>query len=409
MSALHPIFRTFLQAGFECSTQKLRNGKRLDLLHSTRHDRLARRDYMRVQDFGIRTVRIGARWHVIEACRHEYNFESLAVLLDAAADIGTEVIVDLLHFGWPDHVDILAPSFADDFGQFVHALTRFLKQSKSACKMFAPVNEISFLSWAGGDVASINPYLTGRAHELKRILVRAAIVASEILLNEIDNARLISPEPVIHIVGNPRIPGDDREAEMYRLAQFQAWDMISGRMAPELGGRPEYLDILGVNFYDRNQWIHNSTCLPRTDARYRPLHKILEEVWHRYRRPVFISETGTENDARASWFQYICDEVITAHYLRIPIHGVCLYPILNHPGWDDDRHCCNGLFDYADEFGNREAYMPLAKAILNQQLRLQRSYQSLHDPEQRRSDLSFASKVGFRLPASAASNEPVCT
>jgi hypothetical protein len=32
--------------------------------------------------------------------------------------------------------------------------------------------------------------------------------------------------------------------------------MVSGMMAPELGGRPEYLDIVGVNFYPSNQWYH---------------------------------------------------------------------------------------------------------------------------------------------------------
>ena len=35
----------------------------------------------------------------------------------------------------------------------------------------------------------------------------------------------------------------------------------------------------------------------------------------------------------------------------------------NHPGWDNDRHCCNGLWDYSDETGNREIYEPLAEEI----------------------------------------------
>ena len=58
---------------------------------------------------------------------------------------------------------------------------------------------------------------------------------------------------------------------------------------------------------------------------------------------MFISETGAEDDARASWFDYIADEVENAISLGVPIQGLCLYPILNHPGWDDDRHCHNGL------------------------------------------------------------------
>ncbi len=34
--------------------------------------------------------------------------------------------------------------------------------------MFAPVNEISFLSWAGGDAARFNPHAMNSGHELKR-------------------------------------------------------------------------------------------------------------------------------------------------------------------------------------------------------------------------------------------------
>jgi hypothetical protein len=50
----------------------------------------------------------------------------------------------------------------------------------------------------------------------------------------------------------------------------------------------------------------------------------------------------------------------------VPVEGICLYPILNHPGWDNDRHCCNGLWDYADETGEREIYQPLAQELRQQ-------------------------------------------
>ncbi len=401
------MFRSFIQAGFECSTHKLRSGKRLDLLASTQHDKFARADYKLLHQFGIRTVRIAARWHLIEQAPGEYNFESLAILLDAARETESEVLLDLLHFGWPDHVQVFAPSFIREFGNFTYRLAHFIKRHGYECRMFAPVNEISFLSWAGGDKGGMNPHATNRGGELKRNLVRAAVRASEILLNELPAVKLISPDPVIHIVGDPEIPGHELEAEKYRLAQFEGWDMLSGAVAPELGGRPEYVDVIGVNFYDRNEWIHKSGMLPRCDPRYRPFHKIIQEVWSRYQRPVFISETGTENDQRAEWFNYVCDEVAIAMNLSIPVHGICLYPILNHPGWDDDRHCCNGLFDYADASGNRDVHWPLADTILNQQQRFPRSNQFTHDSQQHRPDLLVPSTMGIRISTPPASNEPV--
>lgn len=401
------MFQSFFQAGFECSTQKLRNGKRLDLLQSTQHDRLGTRDYRRIHEFGIRTIRVAARWHRIEAQRGRYDFDSLAITLDAAAETHTEVLLDLLHFGWPDHVDVFSHSFPQQFAEFTFELIRYLGRRQYSCHMFAPVNEISFLSWAGGDKGTVNPHATNRGHELKRNLVRAAAAASDVVLTELPGARLISPEPVIHIVGDPEIPGDEIEAGMYTEAQFQAWEMLCGRMAPELGGKPEYLDILGVNYYERNQWVHNSKPLSRDDPRYRPFREILEDVWRRYRRPLFVSETGTEDCRRADWFNYICDEVAAALDLGVPVHGICLYPILNHPGWEDDRHCHNGLFDYADANGHREIHWPLAEALLHQQHRFGLRKQFTHDTQERRPDLSFPSSLGIRVPTSSTPNEPI--
>lgn len=402
------MFRSFFQAGFECSTHKLRNGRRLDLLSSTGHDRLVAEDYRRIQEFGIHTIRTAARWYLIEASPGEYEFSSLGRILDAAEAGQLEVLLDLLHFGWPDHINVLSRDFPGQFARFTRKVAGYLRRKQYQCHIFAPVNEISFLSWGGGEAGCINPYTFDRGAELKRNLVRAAAASSEILLNEIPNARLLSPEPVIHIVGDPSIPGDDIEAAMYTQAQFESWDMLAGRVFPELGGRSEYLDIIGVNYYDRNQWIHNSIPLTRDDPRYRPFREILAEVWKRYKRPLLVAETGCEGCGRADWFNYVCDEVFAARLEGTPVHGVCLYPILNHPGWEDDRHCHNGLFDYADATGNRPVHRPLAQALLHQQQRFAASKEITHET-QYRPDLPVSSPLGVRFPASSTSHESICT
>ena len=100
---------------------------------------------------------------------------------------------------------------------------------------------------------------------------------------------------------------------------------------------------------------------------YRPVWQMLREVHERYRRPLFIAETGIEDEARPAWLRYIGYEVRRALYERIPIQGICLYPVVNHPGWEDDRHCHNGLWDYADEAGDRPIYEPLARELESEQ------------------------------------------
>ena len=406
---MRSLFRSFVQAGFECSTHKRPDGRRLDLLTATEHDRFTHTDLALLAKLGIKTVRTGVRWHLIEQPDGTYDFKSLEPTFAAADENDIEIVLDLLHFGWPDDLDIFGPAFVPRFRRFVREIARYMRRWQAVCHMFAPVNEISFLSWAGGDVAVLNPFEIGRGSELKRVLVRAFAAGSEVLLDELSSVRLISPEPVIHIVGDPTIPGDQAEAEAYRLAQFESWDMISGRLAPELGGRPEFLDILGTNFYDRNEWIHNSDPLYPGDPLYRPFHQILCEVWERYRRPMFVSETGTEDEARPSWFKYISDEVLIAKRSGVPVEGICLYPILNHPGWEDDRHCHNGLFDYADAAGNRVVFQPLLDEITSFQQIIQRNTGNSHDYNSNRLALPLSSSMGFRAPASSTSDEPLCT
>jgi hypothetical protein len=41
--------------------------------------------------------------------------------------------------------------------------------------------------------------------------------------------------------------------------------MLAGRFHPELGGQEKYLDIIGVNYYDRNQCIHKQDPMKYTD------------------------------------------------------------------------------------------------------------------------------------------------
>jgi hypothetical protein len=90
---------------------------------------------------------------------------------------------------------------------------------------------------------------------------------------------------------------------------------------------------------------------------------MLREVYGRYQRPLFVAETGDEDRRRAPWFRHVCREVHGAILSAIPVEGICLYPIMNHPGWVDDRHCYNGLWDYPDEGGHRKIFEPLAVEI----------------------------------------------
>src|SRR5436190_22577954 len=110
-SAAMGLFRSFFVGGFECSTHRLRSGKRLDLIRSTRHDEFAAADYRLLQRHGILTARDGLRWTLIEAAPGHWDFSSATGMFKAAHDTGMEVIWDLWHYGWPDDIDIFSAEF----------------------------------------------------------------------------------------------------------------------------------------------------------------------------------------------------------------------------------------------------------------------------------------------------------
>jgi len=366
------LFRSFFMGGFECSTHRRRSGRRLDLVAATQHDRFAMADYQRLQNLGIRVAREGLRWHVVEKIPGRYDFSSALPIVQAAKDTQTQVIWDLCHFGWPDHLDILKPEFVTRLAEYGAAFAQWLYGQTGRPGFYVPVNEISFFSWAGADEGILNPHVTGRGFELKAQLVRAAVTAMDAIWRVQPSARFVHVDPIVHVIAAPNHPEERTEAEAYRLSQFQAWDMLAGRIWPELGGDEKYLDILGVNFYPHNQWFYNLKGLrrvrkfspiSRTNPAYRPFREMLAEVYARYHRPICVAETGAENRVRAGWLRYVCGEVQAAIQNGIPVHGICLYPILNHPGWEDDRHCHNALWDYADKHGRRQIYAPLATEL----------------------------------------------
>lgn len=369
---LHPLFEGVFLGGFECSCLRREDGQRLDLLASTRHADFAEADYTRLRLAGMTACRDGLSWVECES----RGFGRFVEMLQAADRRGMQVLWDLVHFGWPDDVDPFAPSFPGRVARYARAFAQAHRDHTDATPWITPINEMSFLAWAGADVGVMNPFTLARGVELKMQLVRATIESIEAIRDVLPHARLVQPEPIIHIHPAPEHPKTWRRVEADNLLQWQAWDMLVGDVFPGLGGHPRYLDVIGVNYYSDNQFMLDGSTVHRGDPRYRPLHELLLHVHARYRRPVFVSETGAEGDARADWLRYVVSECVTALSRGCELHGITLYPVLDHPGWADDRHCPNGLWGYADARGERVVHAPLA-AVLEEQAPLLRDARRL--------------------------------
>lgn len=378
---VHPsLFQSFFLGGFECSTHRRSDGRRLDLIASTRHDALAAQDYSQLREHGILTARDGVRWHLIEVSPGQYDWASVLPLLRAAETVGVQVIWDLCHYGWPDWLDIWSDAFPWRFADYAAAFARMHVLETGRAPQFCAINEISFMAWAGGDFNMMNPHCVERSGELKRQLVRAAAAGADAAKAAAPRTQVFAIDPLINIV--PR-PGTDPQFALYHTqTQYEAFDMLLGRQEPELGGHPRAVDVIGVNLYWNNQWWHPDAtpewgreALSVFHPRWRPFPDMLTEAYQRYRLPMFIAETSIEGQPRAAWFRYLCDEARTAMESGVPIEGICLYPVVSHPGWDDDRYCPNGLFELRSRQSRRDVHAPLARELRIQQEMMEAMHQ----------------------------------
>lgn len=345
-------------AGFECSSFRRSDGVRLDLVAATDHDRFAERDFAMLVDMGITTVREGLRWHVIEADRGVRDWASAELIIQAARAAGVEIIWDILHFGLPDWLNPFHTDFPSIFADFAGEFAELAGPG-----IYVPVNEISFMAWAGGDAEYMYPYATGRGPQLKQALCRATIAASHAIRSACQTAVIMAVEPMIKV--HAETPRNTVTALRLDNAQFEAIDILTGRLHPELGGTPSLIDVLGVNHYPHSQWFVDRTTVSWKSARWTALSALLYEVYQRYELPLLLAETGCEGDARPSWFDYVMTECDAALKDDVPLLGVCLYPIVSHIAWTGERYCPNGLWD--GHSPDRLIFAPLAAAISRRQ------------------------------------------
>ena len=363
-------FNSFFMAGFECSSHRRTDGVRLDLIAATEHDRLVREDYRMCAELGLLSIRDGLRWHLIEQAPGRYDWSSWLPMLESAAEAGVQVMWDLFHYGSPDHLDQGSAQFVEAYAAFAAEAVRLHRSVTGRAAIVCPLNEISFLTWAAraGVFPAIGPDEEGW---LKRHLVSTAIAGMRAMRAVDPDCRFIWAEPLINV--RPKTPEDARAAEEKRLSQYNTYDMLSGRTAPELGGSPEWLDALGLNFYSDNQWYLDGSTIPLGRHDYSPLADMLIETFERYQRPLLITETGGEGSARPAWLHYVCDEVREAIGRGVPVQGICIYPIASFPGWDDERHRQFGMLSAPREGGKREVYQPMADELRRQQALLESS------------------------------------
>jgi hypothetical protein len=370
------MFRSFFLAGFEGSTGYNRHGHWFDQIAATGHDKTVEQDYRDLAAFGIHAARETVRWPLVDLGSGRYDFSSLAPFVRAARRNRVEVIWDLFHYGYPKEVDLWSDAFPARFAEYCYAVARYIARESGGRLYFTPVNEPSFMAYAGGEQGLFAPYGKERGWELKIALVRAAIAGIDAIRLACPGARIVTVDPLCRVAvpegASPELAEEARDFNQ-RLV-FQAWDMLAGRLMPELGGSRAHLDVVGINYYWTNQWEWRVPLvdgrippLADDDPRRLPLSELVHSVWERYRGELIVSETSHIGDRRGSWLAEVARESEALLLDGVPLRGVCLYPILGMPEWHEPEVWTPmGLWDpvcHREPCGDRLVCEPMFQAL----------------------------------------------
>lgn len=347
--------------GFEGADHVNGHGVALDMGHSTGHAERIEADHALAASMGLRTVRESIGWRLAEPSAGSFDVERTLRIARSAHAQGLQVVWTFMHYGTPADVSLLDDELVGRFVHFAVAMAEVIGPWSALPPVYNLVNEIGFLAWAVCATNMVSPYRgedeacpERRGHTgygVKRRLVRATIEAMHRIRRSDPRARFLHVEPLIHVTAPRGRPELAAMASTLSGYQWQVWDMLCGRLSPELGGTPETLDLIGVNHYHDSQWEAETGARLHWVQRHpqrRPLSQLLHEVWQRYDRPLLVSETSHVGEGRAAWLNEVAADVDLARRTGVPLQGICLYPLIDRPAWDNPAHWHHsGLWDVA--------------------------------------------------------------
>jgi hypothetical protein len=372
------MFRSFYLAGFECATGYNMHGEWIDQIAATEHDLHCDADYARLEEVGIHAVREAIRWPLVDR-DGAYDFSTVEPFIAAANRHRFDVIWDLFHYGYPDDVDLFSAAFPERFAGYCHAAARFIAERIDGACYFTPINEPSYFAWAGGEVGIFAPHAKQRGFELKVALAKAALAGIDAIRAACPDARVINIDPICRVVPGSSAPDAIEHARKFNETWvFEFWDIVSGGFMPELGGAPEKLDVVGLNYYWTNQWElgREGTPLADDDPRRVPLADLVRAAWRRYETDIVITETSALGEARAPWIHDLSNMAERLLEESVPLKGICLYPILSMPEWHArDEWARMGLWDLEREQNAlcRKACEPMLQALRHAQQKREHS------------------------------------
>ena len=347
--------------GFEACFARSEHGQRHNMLRTTKHDVQCRSDYRLLKEIGITTVRESLSWHQIDRGNGQYDFTFFEEIMQIAREEGLQVIWGLNHFDLPDDAGPFSHTLVERFASYAVEAVKTIRRYTDGLMYIIPFNEMSFFSWMSAEVGVWAPYSFNRGGHLKAQLAKCVIEAIKAIRVIDPDVRFVHIDPILNRIARPDSESPvQRFVADFRNHMFESWDIVSGRVRPDLGGQPDYLDFVGLNYYINNQEEVTIRYDPESNNSHihiEPLdwdsplrsgfHEVIQAVYDRYRVPIIITETGCHGGLREQWWRRLLSEVDQAIVEGIPVLGVCSYPVIDRPDWHYGHLTNSGFWDFS--------------------------------------------------------------
>ena len=222
---------------------------RVDELAASAHLSHQDRDLAAVAGLGVRWWRYGMPWRLTEPAPDIYDWSLWDRALAACERHGLEPVVDLCHFGLPDHYrGFCDPAWVDGFGRYVEA---FLARYREP-RFFTPINEPAITAQCSALWGIWNDRRASRRDHLRALV--NVVVANVEAIARIDADRAgwwIGAEGFgCHVAASA---DDEPAVEDARAFEDLVWDLHFGvEPHPSFGDLADHVDrtmldrILGV-------------------------------------------------------------------------------------------------------------------------------------------------------------------
>ncbi len=324
---------------------------RVDELARSGHLAEQDRDLAAVAALGVRVWRYGMPWRLVERSPREYDWSLWDRALAACERHGLEPVVDLCHFGLPDHyTGFCQLDWVEGFVRYVEA---FLARYRSP-RWFTPVNEPSFTALGSARYGIWND----RRRSPQDF---ASALCHGVLANLEANARIRADRDGWWVGAEgfscPIACSDAHaeEAERMRASAWAVWDLHFGKALPpsvedDFAAVPHATrlrieklattanTIAGHDFYPISivpvgGSLDGWSIEQRLDA-----YEATARAWHaRYGLDFWVAETsnlGLPVASQEAWLSAFATRLRGMRGGGLPVRGLCWYSRGDQYDWD---------------------------------------------------------------------------